>query len=205
MIQSGMVRGSYRNGVARRQQIIEKAAELFASVGYHGGSLRQIAFAVGVTPAALSRHFASKEDVLVSVMEWWRVRTDALTGDDFHGLAFFGELRRLLHYHVANRGLLELFLTLATESSNPNHPAAPFLRARYAETVNRFAAEIHRATELDEIPEMSAEDAESEARTVIAMMDGIELQWLLNSEVDLVGLFDRNVAHTIQRWREGIS
>ena len=201
MNQRGSVRGSYRNGVARRQQIVEKAAEVFAAVGYHGGSMRQIAHEVGVTPAALGRHFASKEDLLVAVMEWWRLHTDEHIGGAAHGLSFFTELRSLLEYHIDNRGLLELFFILTSESSNPDHPAAPFLRKRYSETVEWFARELGIAYRNGEIVEMSSAEAEAEARTVVALLDGIEVQWLLDEQVDMVALYQHNLGRLIVAWK----
>lgn len=46
--------------VNRRDQILEKATHLFASGGYVGTSIRQIARACGITEAAIYRHFDSK-------------------------------------------------------------------------------------------------------------------------------------------------
>jgi AcrR family transcriptional regulator len=46
--------------VSRRDQILDKATHLFASGGYVGTSIRQIAKACGITEAAIYRHFDSK-------------------------------------------------------------------------------------------------------------------------------------------------
>ena len=50
-------RGPYQKGIRRRREIVDAASRIFARYGYGGGSLRQIADDVGVTPAALARHF----------------------------------------------------------------------------------------------------------------------------------------------------
>lgn len=49
--------------------ILEAAIEVMAEHGYHGTSVRDIAERAGVSPAALYHHFASKQDVLATIME----------------------------------------------------------------------------------------------------------------------------------------
>ena len=48
-------RGSYAKGIARRQEILDRAIEVFAERGSKRTSLRAIASEVGVTHAALRR------------------------------------------------------------------------------------------------------------------------------------------------------
>jgi AcrR family transcriptional regulator len=59
-------------GTPRR--LLEVAVELFALRGYFGVSVRDITAAIGIRPASLYNHYATKEDLLVEVMrlghEW---------------------------------------------------------------------------------------------------------------------------------------
>lgn len=64
-------RGPYQNGIRRRREIVESATRVFASYGFTSGSLRRIADEVGVTPAALTRHFGNKEGLLSAVLAKW--------------------------------------------------------------------------------------------------------------------------------------
>ncbi len=68
-------RGPYRTGIKRRREIVDAASRIFARYGYAGGSLRQIAGDVGVTPAALARHFDNKYGLLQAVLTHWEKRT----------------------------------------------------------------------------------------------------------------------------------
>jgi AcrR family transcriptional regulator len=52
----------------RRQQIIENAAAFFAEHGFHG-TTRDLAERVGITQAALYKHFASKDAIVAAVFE----------------------------------------------------------------------------------------------------------------------------------------
>lgn len=54
---------------SRRAVVLDAAARLFAERGYHGTSIRDIAAAAGITPAAIYSHFASKAGLLVAVYE----------------------------------------------------------------------------------------------------------------------------------------
>jgi AcrR family transcriptional regulator len=49
---------------ARRQQIIDVAAELFAERGFYGVTVDEIGAALGLSGPALYHHFASKEELL---------------------------------------------------------------------------------------------------------------------------------------------
>lgn len=63
-----------RGGVARRQQILDVAAELFAARGFYGVTVDDLGAAVGVSGPALYHHFDSKEvllgEMLVSISEY---------------------------------------------------------------------------------------------------------------------------------------
>ncbi len=52
----------------RRDQILETAAELFASKGFHGVSVGEIGRACGISGPALYKHFESKDAVLAAML-----------------------------------------------------------------------------------------------------------------------------------------
>ena len=56
-------------GERTRRAILEAAKNLFLSQGYTATSMRQIAQAVGVTPAALYNHFSGKEEIFTSLLQ----------------------------------------------------------------------------------------------------------------------------------------
>lgn len=51
-----------------KQDILARARELFARHGYDGTSIRQLTSSLGITPAAMYYHFASKHEVLEGIM-----------------------------------------------------------------------------------------------------------------------------------------
>lgn len=58
------VEADHQQTANTKNQILENARELFAEHGYDGTSIRQLTASLGITPAALYYHFASKNDVL---------------------------------------------------------------------------------------------------------------------------------------------
>ena len=53
----------------RKEQIARTTRELVAQYGIHGASLARIAHNIGVTDAALYRHFGSKDDMLIAAYD----------------------------------------------------------------------------------------------------------------------------------------
>lgn len=197
-------RGPYRKGLARRAEIVRAASQTFAEHGYAGGSIRTIAAEVGVSPATLLQHFGSKQGLLEAVLQDWDKRTDPAGYHRVRGLAFMDrQLRGGMQFHIEHRGLIELFLTMAAEATNLDHPARQFIQERYTTNLADLAEAFREAIADGEIAPMTEDEIAKEARLLFATMDGIELQWLLDPSVDLVGTFDHFLDHTIKRWRNG--
>lgn len=192
-------RGPYSTGIARRRQIVDEAVRLFGSVGYNGGSLRKIAQEVGISPAAISRHFASKEELLMAVLERWDEEVTAQQDEQGEGLEVWLRLRQNLQYHEDNRNMLALFLTVASEATSEAHPAHDFMRNRYTWAVRRLREGLQDAVDREEVRPMTEDEVLHESRSFLAFVDGIELQYLLRDDFSLVEAFD----HEWERRRTG--
>ena len=196
-------RGPYQKGIRRRREIVDAASRIFARYGYGGGSLRQIADDVGVTTAALARHFENKYGLLQAVLEHWEGDNDRHF-DGARGLEYFRRLPGLMEYHAAEPGLIELLLTLATEATDPQHPARDWAVERYARVVNLGVRYLREARELGEIAPMEDEQIEIEVRGVFALMDGMQLQWLLDPSLPVVPMFKTQLDMILARWSRGV-
>lgn len=65
-----------------RQQIIDTAARLFASRGFHGTSMSDLASAAGLTKGAFYHHFESKEALFFAVVQSVREKWGKAVGYD---------------------------------------------------------------------------------------------------------------------------
>ncbi len=59
---------TFPSGQATRERILEAAFRLFLKQGYHGTSMRQVAAAAGVSPAAIYNHVEGKEALFVELL-----------------------------------------------------------------------------------------------------------------------------------------
>lgn len=192
-------RGPYQNGVRRRGEIIGAASRVFARYGYTGGSLRQVAEDVGVTPAALTRHFENKEGLLQAVLEHWEAGRRSFF-EGAHGLDYFRRLPKFIVHHTTEPGLIELLLTLATEATNPQHPARKWAVERYKRTVDLGVSYLKEAYAMGEIIPMDDHQLEMESRALFAVMDGVQLQWLLDQSFDPAEVFESQLSTFLERW-----
>lgn len=183
-------RGPYATGQARRQAIVDEALAVFSRTGFNGGSLREIAKRVGMTPAGLLHHFAGKEELFAEVLHQRDEKVREAAGDPAeHTLV--EQARRVVAHNQTSRGLTSLYAIVSAEAVDPEHPSHADFAARYRD----------RAAEAEEILRRGQRDGEvrddidpaSAARLISAVMDGIQLQWLLDESVDMVSLFEEFV------------
>ena len=194
-------RGPYRTGVRRREQIVASAIAVFGEYGYAGGSIRTIADRVGVSHATLLQHFGSKEGLLTAVLEEWDRQTVEARLADVDGLDYFRRLPEVMGAHLSNRGLLELFTTIAAEASSPSHPAHVFIQRRYADNLATLAGHLQQAVYAGEVAPLSTAEIETEVRLVTAVLDGIGLQWLLEPATEVTTNVETYINRTIAAWR----
>ena len=93
----------------------------------------------------------------------------------------------LVEYNAERRGIVQSFTVLAAESVIEDHPAKDFFTERYGSS-RAWMAEVIRAELGDELP--AGLTPEQAAPLLFAVMDGLQLQWLLApDEIDMPGLF----------------
>ena len=194
-------RGPYRTGIRRREQIIDAATAVFAEYGYAGGSVRTIADRIGASPASLLQHFGSKEGLLMAVLRDWDRRTVDARLTAVTGLDYFRRLPEVMGAHLENRGLLELFSTIAAEASNPTHPAREFIQQRYTDNLATLATHLREAIDTGEATPFTPAEIDQEVRLVTAVLDGIGLQWLLDPTTDVTGCVQTYIDRTLAAWR----
>ncbi|NUR90244.1 MAG: TetR family transcriptional regulator [Nonomuraea sp.] len=166
-------RGPYRKGEAKRAEILTAALEIFATEGYRGTSLRKVAAQCGLSLPGIMHYFASKEDLLTQVLRM-RDRTERARHPDFH---MIDDTLDIVLQGMRTPGLVELFVSMAASAGDTSHPAHEFFQRRY--TVYREAIARRLAEEQTAIP------PERAAVLLLAVVDGVQLQWLADQSIDM--------------------
>jgi AcrR family transcriptional regulator len=196
-------RGPYKKGIERRLEVVSVAVEVFGQHGFKGGTLQQVADRVGLTPAAIMKLFGSKEGLLVAVLEHWGVVTSEVMGSQNRGYDLLGAFKKLMTYHTTHRGLLELYTTMAAEATSADHPAHEFITSRYQSTLANMRRLFADAIEDGYFRAMGEDEIAHEAEWLLATMDGLEIQFLLNPAFDLESSFAAFVDHLVRRLTQG--
>ncbi|MFH5877238.1 TetR/AcrR family transcriptional regulator [Arthrobacter sp. NA-172] len=171
-------RGPYASTPARRAEIVRAASASFAQHGYERASLRDIAARANVTHAALLRHFATKDDLLLAAL----AQRDA---DDLNLARSIMQskvprervLSGILEEEFAHPDQMRNWLAITIAATNPSHPAHDFFIARRERMRQHFTSKRLATTQDSE--ELSAAD---KVTMVMAMIDGLRIQCLLDPE-----------------------
>jgi AcrR family transcriptional regulator len=183
-------RGPYAKTAKRRQEIVDAATNVFATRGYHGGSLRDISRQIGLSLTSVVHHFPAKSDLLAAVLEnadhtgggdWYieRARTDGVRA----------AIIELVTRNLDRPELLRLLAIVSSEASDAQHPAHGWFVQRYDKVATRLERMIAHDIALGRLPQ--GVDAEGAAHLIIAVWDGLQLQWLLDPTQDMPARMDR--------------
>lgn len=172
--------------LVRRREILDAAVDIFGAKGFAGGTLQDIADQVGMTHAGILHHFGSKDQLLLEVLAH-RDETDVAELEGKHipdGEQLFRHLVRTAFVNARRAGIVQAYAVLSAESVTDDHPGREFFQRRY----RTLRSEVTHAFQV-----MCAERGVTEPETVahaaagiLAVMDGLQVQWLLDpSAVDL--------------------
>jgi len=177
------LRGPYAKSSQRQAEIIAAARIEFALKGYRKSSTRDVASRAGVSEAGLRHHFPTKTDLLEAVL-YRRDADDTLETALIHPNAsgrdrlrsYLAQVRK----NERRRADVELYAVLSAESTAADHPARPFFEERFQwvrETLSRGFAELAAEGGL-----VDGIDPAAAAREIVALTDGLQVQWLINDD-----------------------
>ncbi|MDP9028536.1 MAG: TetR/AcrR family transcriptional regulator [Actinomycetota bacterium] len=167
-------------GIARRQQILDRAIEVFAAKGADGTSLRAIAEAIGVSHGALLHYFHSREALLLEVLQENEQRNAHPSPDD----EIVGRMVRAAERNVTIPGLVALYTSMLAGSIDAGNVASHGYFTERFERVRRDLVDHIRDGQRAGTLRRDVDPA-AMAALVIAASDGLQTQWLLEPGVDI--------------------
>lgn len=172
-------RGPYAKSRLTRSRILDAALTVFAESGYRSGSLRDVAGQIGISEAGLLYHFGNKQALLAAVLE----HRDEQNRQQFEfnpasGTDLLRTIIKLVEYNASTPGVVELFCRLSAEATSPSHPAHRYFVDRYATVTRLFREAFENMRTRGELRQ--GVDPVIAARGVVALLDGLQVQWLLD-------------------------
>jgi len=176
-------RRRFRDADESRSRIISSAASEFAVAGYRGASLGAIAERAGMSQSGLLHHYPTKQSLLAAVID--ERTADHL--DEYKAaiaedpdLGFMTGMVRLMARAARESDLTRLFTVVIAEATSLDHPAHRWAIDRYV-GVSANVAEALRTAQQRGLLRDDFDVAEV-ASTFLAVMDGLQLRYLLTPE-----------------------
>lgn len=176
-------------GARTKERIIQAALDLFADQGFTATSIRDIAAQAGLTHAGLLHHFADKDDLLVQLLAY-REEQDELGAMRYaqYGIdKLFAWILDIVRINAADPSRVMLFVRLSGEAIDPGHPAHAYFARRYERILDALDAAF--AGHFAVVPPRLAVTPREAAISIVALIDGLQVQWLLRPDtLDMTAL-----------------
>ena len=175
----------------RREQLLAATAALIAERGYWALSMQDVADMCDLSLTGLLHHFPSKDILLVAALD----RHDQMQSHtlsemlgvtlppgvppesplvDWSHITLEAACEALVARNANQPELVRLYAMLEAESLAPDHPAHVYFNDRQRRVLTLFRRLLG-----------DGPDADINARHLLALMDGLQLQWLRDPELDI--------------------
>jgi AcrR family transcriptional regulator len=191
-----LIKRDRRDSAVRRARIIDEAIGIIGQRGYHGFTVHGLAARCDLSNAGLLYYFPSKEQLFDAVLkELEHRKNQALAaliaavarkeGDLSSLTAYIDLLRAMAIRGSGNPELVRFYAVLQIESLDETHPAHRSFQKRELAALDLFTRLL--------APHVK--EPRSAARQLLALMDGLRLQWLRSGQsFDAVSEWIRAVA-----------
>jgi AcrR family transcriptional regulator len=165
------------------KKIIQAALSLFVRNGYHGTSIQEITRKVGLTKGALYSHFSSKGDLLLRIIDQFKVRfidemIRTVTQSDGDALAKLHTTISFSSKFALENEDLCVFLTFLTTELKADVDLEPPLKSVYR-GYQKFISQLIRQGVNQGLLKKGI-DPDLAALSFMALHDGVLHQWVLN-------------------------
>jgi AcrR family transcriptional regulator len=172
---------------ARRQQILEAAAECFARKGFHRTTMHDICQMAELSPGAVYRYFRSKDEIIEAMEEQGREHSaaviEAVTSERKDTLDVLEGLTDVFFSKLEDSRDCAVHIEMWAEALS--NPRIRDMVVRIDDSIrNAFVSKI--VLEAQERGEINGRlDADAVARVMVAFWDGLVLQKTLDPSVDI--------------------
>ena len=186
-----------------RARIVSAAGDLFAERGYQATPMSAVADAAGLSQTGVTHHFPDRAGLLAAVLERRDVRDveglSARRGRPARGWEVLDDMVELARLNTGRAGIVRLYASLSGEAIDPGHPGHAWLGRHLDDGVAAVESALGQAVE--DGTARPGVPAATVARQLVALMDGLQVQWLLApADVDMAGVVAAYVETVRHRW-----
>jgi len=167
---------------ARRRDFIAAAYQTIMEEGLANTTVRAVAKKAGYTTGALVHYFAGKEELIREALDYFgrevRGRMQSAHRQQTGRAALRETVLESLPTDKRSASSWRVWLALWYHSESSTDMRTEE-RRRYREWIGRLARMIEESKSLGELP--ASIDARAEARTLVALVDGLGVQFLMSS------------------------
>jgi AcrR family transcriptional regulator len=164
-----------------KERIVQETTNLFLRKGFNGTTIKEITSAVGLTKGAIYWYFASKDELLETILDKWeRTFLDGLIASDKAINGSFVEKFKQYHkysteFAVKHRELCVVWTTLTAEVAGSGLKA----ESRFRSVLDRYIEFVKGLIDKGKEEHAVKEELNSYilANVIIGMHNGILLQW----------------------------
>lgn len=142
---------------------------------------------MGITHAGVLHHFGSKQKLLLEVLAY-RDQSDVAGLAKKHipdGPELFLHLVRTAFANEKRPGIVQAYTVLSAESVTDDHPARGFFEDRYTTLRREVSAAFHELCVQEGVSD--PDTIADAAAAILAVMDGLQMQWLLHPDTIELG------------------
>ena len=175
----------YEAGIRTESRIIDATRELLGEVGLEATTLKAICERAGIRAGSFYNLFDSKEEAVL------RVVTEAITSVDPDpegaGTDTVGDLIKAYARFITGQSTVaRIYLQTVVRGGMTDDVLAKRFLRHHERRVARFADAMARAD-----PELPPEEAARDAELLLAALNGLAFQWVLQPSFDFTGYIRR--------------
>lgn len=166
----------------KRREILAAATEVFGAKGYSKATLQEVAELVGMTHAGVLHYFGSKRNLLLETVRYrdisdvGKLATQQLP----MGREQFDHLVATAFQNCERPGIVQAFAVFSTEALTDDSPVRDYYLERYRIIKREISTNFRELCVAEGIAEPATIDYGAAA--IIAVMDGLQYQWLLDPD-----------------------
>lgn len=182
-----------RAGIETRSRLLASTRDLLSEVGFEGTTVKAICERADVLPGSFYNQFDSKDDAVIEVMV---ASINAVDPDpDHEGTDTLADLiEAYARFMIEGQPLSRVYLQLATSVALTDEPIRAQLLRHHERRIERFMEAARR----DE-PHAELEDIRFRVETLLATLNGLGYNWMMDPGFDVAGHINRLAAQVAER------